>query len=121
MLAAIAVDRKTLAELAKDGLGLDTDVRPKDAIRLAALYLAWQSAGKRISIQDEMDAEAAVQKIPKNVPPVDLQLYRKEFEKKFYKLKDGECPGKPSFEDIYEQLDQGEFRAMALQSFWIKE
>ena len=69
MLAAIAVDRKTLADLAKDGLGLDTDVRPKDAIRLAALYLAWQSAGKRISVQDEMDAEAAVHEIPKTVPP----------------------------------------------------
>ena len=116
MLEAIAVDRKSLTILAKDGLGLDTDVRPKDAIRLAALYLAWQSAGKRVSIQ-EMDAEASTHKVPKSVPPVDLQLNRKEFEKAFYKLKDGECPGKPSFEDLCEQMDQGEFRAMALRHF----
>ena len=50
---------------------------------------SWQSAGKRVSIQDELDAEATVQKVPKSVPPVDLLLYRKEFEKAFYKLKDG--------------------------------
>ena len=78
-----------------------------------ALYLAWQSAGKRVLAQDEMDAEATMQKIPKAVPPVDLQLYRKEFEKAFYKLKDGECPRKPSFEDLCE----GEYRAMALRHF----
>ena len=46
-----------------------------------------------------------------------MQLYRSEFEKKFYKLKDSECPGKPSFEDLCEQIDGGEFRAMALRHF----
>ena len=52
---------------------MDVDVRPKDAIRLATLFLAWQSAGKRIATQDEMDAEATLQKVPKSVPPVDLK------------------------------------------------
>lgn len=46
-----------------------------------------------------------------------MQLFRSEYEKRFFKLKEAECPGKPSFEDICEQLDGGEFRPMALCHF----
>eukprot|EP00913_Durusdinium_trenchii_P022634 g21257.t1 len=107
-------------EVFSDDEGMD-DVqpgdRPADAIRFASLYLTWQSSVKRTSALDEMDAEAVTHKAPKTVPGVEMQLYRSEYEKKFYKLKDSECPGKPSFEDLCEQIDGGEFRAMALRHF----
>ena len=117
MLSAIAVDRNSLEALAKDSLGLDVTVRARDAIKLASLYLAWQSASKRINAQNEMDAEAVANKTPKMVPPVEMQLFRAEFEKRYYKLKDAECPGKQSFEDVCEQVDNGEFRPMGLRHF----
>ena len=117
MLSAIAVDRNSLEALAKDSLGLDVTVRARDAIKLASLYLAWQSASKRINAQNEMDAEAVANKTPKTVPPVEMQLFRAEFEKRYYKLKDAECPGKQSFEDVCEQVDNGEFRPMGLRHF----
>ena len=66
---------------------------------------------------DELDADATAHKQPKSVPKVEMQLYRAEFEKRFFRLKDAECPGKPSFEDVCEQLDNGEFRPMALRHF----
>ena len=96
---------------------MDLTARPKDAIRLASLYLAWQSALKRRSALDELGAEATAQKLLKTIPGIEMQLFRSEFEKRFFKLKEAECPGKPSFEDICEQLDAGEFRAMALRHF----
>ena len=104
-------------KMAKSEMGVDVAARPADAIRFASLYLTWQSSVKRTSAMDEMDAEAVTHKAPKTVPGVEMQLYRSEYEKKFYKLKDSECPGKPSFEDLCEQIDGGEFRAMALRHF----
>lgn len=47
---------------------------------------------------DELDADATAQKQPKTIPGVEMQLYRAEYEKRFFKLKDAECPG------IYPQL-----------------
>ena len=98
-------------------MGIDIGARPRDAIKFAALYLSWQSAVKRRVAMDELDADATAHKQPKAVPGVEMQLYRAEFEKRFFKLKDAECPGKPSFEDVCEQLDSGEFRPMALRHF----
>ena len=86
-------------------------------MKFATLYLAWQSAQKRVLVRDELDAEAEAQKVPKAVPAIELQLYRAEFQKRFYKLKDAECPSKPSFEDLCEQFDSGELRAMSLRHF----
>ena len=117
MLSAVAMDRKGLEGLAKASLGVDSETRPTDAVRFATLFLAWQSAKKRITVRDEQDAEAEVQRAPKPIPGVELQLYRAEFQKRFYKLKDAECPGKPSFEDLCEQMDAGELRAMSLRHF----
>ena len=117
MVSAIATDRDSLLEVAKAELGIDIGARPKDAIKFASLFLTWQSAVKRRVAIDELDAEATVQKQPKLVPGVEMQLYRAEFEKRFFKLKDAEWPGKPSFEDLCEQVDGGEFRPMALRHF----
>ncbi|CAK9048563.1 Signal peptide peptidase-like 2B (SPP-like 2B) (SPPL2b) [Durusdinium trenchii] len=117
MLSAVATDRDALLEVARAELGIDIGARPRDAIKFAALYLSWQSAVKRRVAMDELDADATAHKQPKAVPGVEMQLYRAEFEKRFFKLKDAECPGKPSFEDVCEQLDSGEFRPMALRHF----
>ena len=111
------MDRDTLESLAKASLGVDATVRPTDAVKFATLYLAWQSAQKRVLVRDELDAEAEAQKVPKAVPAIELQLYRAEFQKRFYKLKDAECPSKPSFEDLCEQFDSGELWAMSLRHF----
>eukprot|EP00913_Durusdinium_trenchii_P022190 g20850.t1 len=117
MLSAVATDRTGLESLARSSLGLDAGVRPADAIGFASLFLAWQSAAKRMETKNEMDAEAVASKVPKAVPSVEMQLFRAEFEKRFYKLKEAECPGKPSFEDLCEQIDSGELRPMALRHF----
>ena len=117
MLSAVATDRDSLLEVARSELGVDIGARPRDAIKFAALYLSWQSAVKRRVAMDELDADATAHKQPKSVPKVEMQLYRAEFEKRFFRLKDAECPGKPSFEDVCEQLDNGEFRPMALRHF----
>ena len=117
MLSAVAIDRTSLETLARSSLGIDVTARPADAIIFASLFLAWQSATKRMEARNELEAEAVATKVPKAIPNVEMQLFRVEFEKRFFRLKDAECPGKPSFEDLCEQIDSGELRPMALRHF----
>lgn len=120
MLSAIAVTRAELMEFAKNSLALDGSVRPGDVVKFATLYLAWQSATNRIKVQDELNSEQAAQKQPKTIPPLEMMSLRALFERQFYKMKDGEIPAKASFEDLCEQLDAGELRAMSLRHFGSK-
>ena len=120
MLSAVATDRDSLQALAKDSLGLDVAGGGDAVIRFAQLYLAWQAATKRIKVQDEMDAEASAQKEPKTVPIQEVQSLKSVFENNFYKLKETETPAKVSLEDIFEQVDAGELRPMALRHFGSK-
>lgn len=118
MLSAIAINREGLEKVAKDMLSIDVAGGGGDEqIKFAQLYLAWQAATKRVKVQDEMDAEASAQKEPKPVPPQELTALRQKFEAEFYKLKDAEVPSKASMEDLFEQIDLGEFRPMALRHF----
>eukprot|EP00434_Breviolum_minutum_P035272 symbB.v1.2.031217.t1/scaffold3599.1/size55909/2 len=116
MLSAIAINREGLEKVAKDMLSIDVAGGGGDEqIKFAQLYLAWQAATKRVKVQDEMDAEASAQKEPKPVPPQELMALRQKFEAEFYKLKDAEVPSKASM--LFEQIDLGEFRPMALRHF----
>lgn len=116
----LSVDRAGLVTVAKDLLGVDITVGGEEIIKFAQLYLAWQSASKRIKVQDEMDAESSVQKEPKPVPAQELQSLRTKFEEQYYKMKETEIPAKGSLEDLFEQLDGGELRPMALRHFGSK-
>ena len=120
MLSAIAIDRAGLATVAKDLLGLDVSLGGDETIKFAQLFLAWQSASKRIKVQDEMDAESSVHKEPKPVPLQELQALRAKFEDQYYKMKETEIPARGSLEDLFEQLDAGELRPMALRHYGSK-
>ena len=117
MFSAIATDRSGLALLAKDSLGIDPATTASDAIKLAALYLAWQSASKRVKVQDELDADHSAQRMPKSVPASEMMSLKDQFESSYYSLRDAEMPARSSFEDLCEQLDAGELRPMALRHF----
>ena len=120
MLAAIAVTRDELKGFAKDTLGIDGSARAEDVVKFASLYLAWQSSTNRVKVMDELNSELASQKQPKAIPPVEMFSLRGQFEKLYYKLKDSEVPARASFEDLCEQLDAGELRAMSLRHFGSK-
>ena len=118
MLSAVAVNREGLEKVAKDMLAIDVAAGGGDEqIKFAQVYLAWQAATKRVKIQDEMDAEASAQKDPKPVPLQEVMALRQKFETEYYRLKDAEIPAKGSLEDLFEQIDLGELRPMALRHF----
>ena len=120
MLSAVAVDRAGLQQVAKDALGVDVTAGGDEAIKFAQIYLAWQAAAKRIKVQDEMDAESSVHKEPKVIQLQEMQSLKQKFEQEYYKMKETEVPAKSSLEDLFEQLDSGELRPMALRHFGSK-
>ena len=61
-----------------------------------------------------------LRRIPKTVPVQELQGLKNAFETQFYKLKETETPAKVSLEDVFEQVDAGELRPMALRHFGSK-
>ncbi len=120
MLAAIATSRDELKAFARDSLAIDGSTRAEDVVRFATSFLAWQSSCSRVKIQDELNSELAAQKQPKAIPPMEMQSLRMQFEKAYYRMKDAEIPARASFEDLCEQLDSGELRAMSLRHFGSK-
>ena len=64
--------------------------------------------------------QRSAQKDPKTVPVQELQGLKNAFETQFYKLKETETPAKVSLEDVFEQVDAGELRPMALRHFGSK-
>ena len=120
MLSAVATDRGELEKIAKDLLGVDVAAGADQVVIFAQLYLAWQSAAKRIKVQDEADAEASSRKEPKNIPLQELQSLRTTFEAQYYKMKEAEIPARSSMEDLFEQIDLGELRPMSLRHFGSK-
>ncbi len=105
---------------AKDSLNIDGTARPEDVVKFATLFLAWQSATNRVKVLDELNSELASQKQPKAIPPVEMFSLKGQFEKLYYKMKDGEVPARASFEDLCEQLEAGELRPMSLRHFGSK-
>ena len=120
MLSAVATDRGDLEKIAKDLLGVDAAAGADQVVVFAQLFLAWQSAAKRIKVQDEADAEASSRKEPKNIPLQELQSLRMTFETQYYKMKEAEIPARSSIEDLFEQVDMGELRPMSLRHFGSK-
>lgn len=120
MLSAVATDRGELEKIAKDLLGVDVAAGADQVVIFAQLFLAWQSAAKRIKVQDEADAEASSRKEPKNIPLQELQSLRTTFEAQYYKMKEAEIPARSSMEDLFEQIDLGELRPMSLRHFGSK-
>ncbi len=67
-----------------------------------------------------MDAESSVHKEPKVIQLQEMQSLKQKFEQEYYKMKETEVPAKSSLEDLFEQLDSGELRPMALRHFGSK-
>ena len=54
---------------------------------------------------------------PKSLPAVEFTSVKRKFEAAYYQLRDEDTPSKQSLEDLAEQLDNGDWRAMSLKEF----
>lgn len=117
LLAVLADDRPSARQFAKDNLGLDPSVNAADAIPLAQFVVAREAANQRMQSRTKADAAASTDQVPKSLPTVEFTSVKKKFEAAYYQLRDEDTPSKQSLEDLAEQLDNGDWRAMSLKEF----
>ena len=115
MLAVLAEDRDELREAAKLQLGIDPTASPAQAVDQARLVVAWEAARQRMKVKGEQDAVAATERESKAIPTSEFLGLRRQFERLYYVLRDEEVPSRSSLEDLAEQLEGGDWRAMSLK------
>eukprot|EP00435_Cladocopium_sp_Y103_P035645 s616_g9.t1 len=115
MLAVLADSREGLREAARVQLQVDPAVDPAQAVTQARLVVAWEASRQRMEIKGEKDAHAASEREARAIPTNEFLGLRKQFQRQYYELRDEEVPSKNSLEDLAEQLESGDWRAMSLK------
>jgi hypothetical protein len=121
MLAVLQDTRAGMRVFCKDSLGLDEAANPDAVIDIATVVDAWEAAKLRVERRNALEAEASVSAEPKAVPKTEHMELRSKFEKVYMVIEDKEAPAYSSVEDLFEQVDQGEFRFMSLNEFASRE
>eukprot|EP00438_Fugacium_kawagutii_P028975 Skav210536 [mRNA] locus=scaffold3045:358236:363217:- [translate_table: standard] len=112
LFAVLADSRDGMREAARTALGLDP---ANDQITIAKLVVAWEAASLRMSVTADRDAQSTSERQPKTIPMNDYMGVRRQFETTYYEMRDEEIPSKNSLEDLADQMETGDWRAMSLK------
>ena len=115
LLAVLADDREGVRQFAKDTLGLDPTADPTLNVTVAKLVVGWEAAKQRLQVRSQQDAHASAEREAKTIPVNDFLGVRKRFEEQYYPSRDEEIPSKNSLEDLADQLESGDWRAISLK------
>ena len=103
---------------AVDHLRMD---RGRDVVQIAALVDAWQASKTRMSVRHQVEAEAATASLPPPVNKTEAQDLRVRFEQMHYKLEDKVTPASGTLEQMFEQVEAGEWKNMSLVQFMSRD
>ena len=115
LLAVLADTRDGIRQVARDTFGLDPAGDPAVNVTVAKLVVAWEAAKQRLEVRSHQDARATAENEAKSIPVNDFLAVRKRFEQQYYTLRDEEVPARNSLEDLADQLESGDWRAMSLK------
>ena len=115
MLSVLADTRDQLRQVAKDTFQIDPAVDPNKNITLARPIVAWEAATQSKDARAKKEAISPVENEPKSLPMSEYLGVRKRFEQQYYALREEEIPSKFSLEDMQDQLESGDWRAMSLK------
>ena len=68
-----------------------------------------------MKVKGEQDAMASSEREAKNIPTNEFLGLRHQFERQYYTLRDEELRSRNSLEDLAEQLESGDWRAISLK------
>ena len=70
-----------------------------------------------MKVKGEQDAVASSEREAKSIPSNEFMGLRRQFERQYYALRDEELPSRNSLEDLAEQLESGDWRAISLNPY----
>ena len=114
-LALIEDTRIDFRVWVKDVLALDAAVDPSCKLEVTTLVGCYEAAKARFEKRLVTDAEASSARLPKVVPRLEHLELRAKFEKLEYKLEDALTPSKALLESVFESIEEGELRNLALK------
>ncbi|CAL1149061.1 unnamed protein product [Cladocopium goreaui] len=114
-----------LAEAAGDVRAFAVDhcqlVRGRDVVSIASLVDSWQACTTRMQVRHKAEAEATVAALPAPVNKVEAQDLKVRFEQMYYKMEDKVAPATATLEHVFDQVEAGEWKNMALVQFLSKD
>eukprot|EP00438_Fugacium_kawagutii_P023532 Skav200887 [mRNA] locus=scaffold1581:40043:56652:+ [translate_table: standard] len=120
-ISRFAVIGETPTDIRTFGVDHLTLNRGRDTVKLASLVDAWQACKVRMQTRHAAEAEATITKMPPPINKVEAQDLRIRFEQMFYRMDDKVCPSTGTLEQIFEQVEAGEWKVMALVEFMSRE
>lgn len=103
---------------AVDHLALD---RNRDVVQVAALVDAWQASKTRMTVRHQAEAEAVTASLPPPVNKTEAQDLRIRFEQMHYRMEDKVAPASGTLEQLFEQVEAGEWKNMSLVQFMSRD
>ena len=118
-MSTVADDRPAMRKFCADVLALD---ETRDVVEIASLVDAWESASTRVSVRNKAEAEAGVANVPRALNKVEVQELLVKFQNVHgIKLEDKTIPASTTLEQVFDQVEQGEFKNMSLVQFLSRE
>ena len=118
-LSSMADDRAAVRNFCRDTLNLSL---VNDIVDVASVVDAWESSQVRITARNKSEAEAAISSQPRAINKVELHDLVSKFEALHGgKLEDKFTPAAVALEQVFEQVENGEFKNMALVQFVSRE
>lgn len=115
------LDGETAADIrtfAVDHLALD---RNRDVVQVASIVDLRQACKTRMQTRHQAEADAAASAMPPPINKTEAQDLKMRFEQMHYKMEDRVAPSTGTLEELFEQVEAGEWKTMALIQFMSRE
>ena len=116
--AVLVEDGAALRTFAVDHCAMD---RNRDVVQIAGLLDAFEASKTRMQVRHKAEAEASSANLPPPVNKTEAQDLRVRFEQMHYKLEDKVSPSTSCLEQVFEQVEGGEWRNLSLVHFTSRE
>ena len=114
-LALVEDTRAEFRVWVKDVLALDAVADPSCKLEITTLVGCYEAAKARFGKRLVTEAEASSSRLPKVVPRLEHLELRAKFEKLKYRLEEALNPPKALLESLFESIEEGELRNLALK------
>ena len=114
-LSTVADNRAGMRKFCADVLSLDEST---EIVEVASMVDAWESSSTRMAVRHKAEAEAGLTSQPRALNKVEIQDLLVKFQSVHgLKLEDKTIPASSTLEQVFDQVEQGEFKNMSLVQF----
>ena len=114
LFAVIGDTAADVRTFAVDHCNLD---RGRDVVAVAGMIDAWQACKTRMVTRNQSEADAVNASMPPPLNKAEAQDLRVRFEQLHYRLEDKVTPSTGTLEQLFEQIETGEWKRMSLVMF----